>query len=525
MAIEKKLIHFGKLADFETQLNAGNILDYSIVFIQDAKKIWTHGSYYDCSDGGGNSTYYLTRFSFSDLQTGEGVQNAGKSELIQAIRNGAMIFLPYVSDMPEYGYIFAQAYAEDLLYITISHGRFQYDISTPIDTESIDASEIEEITIQDKLVSGTNIKTINGKTVLGSGDLQIPTGDNNVQADWNVSDTTSDSYIKNRTHYAEFSRVSIPLTINNDSWTEIGLSGIVGQTLYVRYSYPPSNIVASATLSMDDLSVERTLNNGPTFTIYRGINSIYIKGFYDENHILEVTTVVNKLPEYFIPSNIARTSELSNKQDKLVSGTNIKTINGESILGSGDITISGSGSSSSSVAAYRVIEHNASDTTTMISPNVFHVWGPVSSLTIILGGGPANYANEYLFQFTSGSAPTTLSLPDDIKWANDSAPIISANKIYQISVLRGLAACLEFGYNAKTLITFNIDSTEATALQGVTWSEWIGSEYDELGYIIVTGSNVKHGYTQAQLYTSSGNSVKGTDVIEPITYTFTNPWA
>ena len=49
MAIEKKLIHFGKLADFEAQLTAGNILDYSIVFIQDAKKIWTRGTYYDCS--------------------------------------------------------------------------------------------------------------------------------------------------------------------------------------------------------------------------------------------------------------------------------------------------------------------------------------------------------------------------------------------------------------------------------------------------------------------------------------------
>lgn len=34
----------------------------------------------------------------------------------------------------------------------------------------------------------------------------------------------------------------------------------------------------------------------------------------------------------------------TDKQDKLVSGTNIKTINGESVLGSGDITISGGGS-------------------------------------------------------------------------------------------------------------------------------------------------------------------------------------
>lgn len=34
---------------------------------------------------------------------------------------------------------------------------------------------------------------------------------------------------------------------------------------------------------------------------------------------------------------------IGDKQDRLVSGTTIKTINGESILGTGDIVISGSG--------------------------------------------------------------------------------------------------------------------------------------------------------------------------------------
>jgi hypothetical protein len=43
------------------------------------------------------------------------------------------------------------------------------------------------------------------------------------------------------------------------------------------------------------------------------------------------------------------------KQDKLVSGTNIKTINGTSILGSGDIIISGGGNSSSGNSAYPLV--------------------------------------------------------------------------------------------------------------------------------------------------------------------------
>ena len=44
-------------------------------------------------------------------------------------------------------------------------------------------------------------------------------------------------------------------------------------------------------------------------------------------------------------SGKADASALANKQDKLISGTNVKTINGQSILGSGNIPISGSGSS------------------------------------------------------------------------------------------------------------------------------------------------------------------------------------
>ena len=46
MAINKKLIHFNKYDDFQTELNAGNILDKSIVFIKDRKQIYTHKAGY-----------------------------------------------------------------------------------------------------------------------------------------------------------------------------------------------------------------------------------------------------------------------------------------------------------------------------------------------------------------------------------------------------------------------------------------------------------------------------------------------
>ena len=48
MAINKKLIHFKSKKKFEEELANNNILDTSLVFIQDSKEIWTHGTYFDC---------------------------------------------------------------------------------------------------------------------------------------------------------------------------------------------------------------------------------------------------------------------------------------------------------------------------------------------------------------------------------------------------------------------------------------------------------------------------------------------
>jgi hypothetical protein len=42
-------------------------------------------------------------------------------------------------------------------------------------------------------------------------------------------------------------------------------------------------------------------------------------------------------------SDLVTTEQLNTKQDTLVSGTNIKTINGQSLLGEGNIEIQGGG--------------------------------------------------------------------------------------------------------------------------------------------------------------------------------------
>ena len=77
-----------------------------------------------------------------------------------------------------------------------------------------------------------------------------------------------------------------------------------------------------------------------------------------------------------------------------------------------------------------------------IAPNTFNVWDEIETLTINLQAPTEGIANEYLIQFSSGSTPTVLTLPEDVTWASELE--IGSNKTYQISIVNNLAAFLEF---------------------------------------------------------------------------------
>ena len=184
----------------------------------------------------------------------------------------------------------------------------------------------------------------------------------------------------------------------------------------------------------------------------------------------------------------------TNKQDKLVSGTNIKTINGESLLGSGNITVQGSESSDNGYDIYPQINHGTSDTIFELTPNTFHVWGEVSSLKLTLGDEIPGIANEYLFQFTSGEEPTTLTLPNNLTIANDTTLLIEPNTVYQISILNKLLTLISFKRNifiVKYSIIIDWSDFQGQTFtevndfdRNMTWEEWINSEYNTKDYYI-----------------------------------------
>lgn len=117
--------------------------------------------------------------------------------------------------------------------------------------------------------------------------------------------------------------------------------------------------------------------------------------------------------------------DISGKQDTLVSGTNIKTINGTSILGSGDIEIDSS---------IPVVE--ASGTSVALTANQFTMLTTVqtSTLTVTLNAvDDDTIYNEYMMQFTTGTTAPTVNFPSSVVWVE--TPTIEASKTYQVSIV------------------------------------------------------------------------------------------
>ena len=88
-----------------------------------------------------------------------------------------------------------------------------------------------------------------------------------------------------------------------------------------------------------------------------------------------------------------------------------------------------------------VVNHGTSDTTFALTPNVLHVWGTVTALTLTLATpADSTIVNEYMFQFTSGSTATTLSLPSSVTWDEDKGTLtVESGYIYQVSILNNIA--------------------------------------------------------------------------------------
>lgn len=193
---------------------------------------------------------------------------------------------------------------------------------------------------------------------------------------------------------------------------------------------------AKATYMSDGRTVEDAINSVGT----GGGGGADMSNYYTKAQV-DAKGYLTSVPSEYITETelnskgyLTSHQDISGKQDKLVSGTNIKTINGSSILGSGNIS------------THRPLQTSTSTSMTL-TPNVYHrnTSTSLASLTITLGTVTDNtILNEYFVEFTTRSAGTTVNLPSGIKWFNGETPTFEASTTYQISIINNLGVVAKF---------------------------------------------------------------------------------
>lgn len=317
---------------------------------------------------------------------------------------------------------------------------------------------------QATLVSGENIKTINSESILGTGDIQIN----------GVSDEQAQEIAKIPTIEAELAQKADASAVPTVQTGSIGTN--------------KNYIYSSGQISMDNYGVVRNIQRGAANT---NVVKLEVYQWGDSRKAKEVTlapatttaagvmsaadkTKLDSIPETIpsqseidgIAANVsALETSLNNKQDTLVSGTNIKTVNSQSIIGSGDLTISGvSEEQAQEIAKIPTIETelaqkaNASDVPTVQTGR---------------NGTNKNYVYSYA---------------DSTKWNNRVVSLCEFHRISPIRLELGLMFWGDEGFRITPPVPLATPSyagimsgADKTKLDSIS-TEWTGtqSEFDAL---------------------------------------------
>ena len=186
-----------------------------------------------------------------------------------------------------------------------------------------------------------------------------------VQSDWNENDKTKPDYIKNKPDLSQYIKEQELNNYYDKAEVDVMLNNKV-DTSTLNSDYYNKNTVNNLLDSKADTS---------------DLSQVAISGDYNE---------LNNKPDL---SQYATKEEVNAKQDTLISGSNIKTINNQSLLGSGNIDIQGGGSGSSYTAGKNIdIADNVISTTNDLDVKLITTEDIKIKKT---GGANVNYTSWY----------------------------------------------------------------------------------------------------------------------------------
>ena len=207
---------------------------------------------------------------------------------------------------------------------------------------------------QDKLTSGTNIKTINNQSILGSGNIDIQGGGSENVAWGDITGKPDFKAVATSGSYDDLTNKPAIPTKTSDLTNDSGfvndyqlsgkqdklVSGTNIKTINNESILGSGNI---ATASQSELTNVATTVGKQTSAI-KALNTAVFKNGDNQFDVVNgrIDSISSVLDSALTDIENVETT-VADKQNTLVSGTNIKTVNGNSLLGSGNIEIGGSG--------------------------------------------------------------------------------------------------------------------------------------------------------------------------------------
>lgn len=312
-----------------------------------------------------------------------------------------------------------------------------------------------EVGAQETLVSGTNIKTINNESLLGSGNITISAETPlTVEVGFEQDETTGDdrpvivsgTYAEIKAALIAGKHVVMKVTQNND----IGYAQYSSfDDVTSDYSHPfvfkmrPNNdTVWEFVWSRQDNLLLRwggtllsVLVNGQQVGWYSP--ELYEDAYEQENQSIDIS----------VPT---KTSDLTNDSGFITNA--VTSFNGStgavtytapvtSVNGStGAVTIAVPTATSDLTndsgfqsLAYTAIS-SASSTTALVWKTMYQWTVNPTSITVTLPSAPSDSRGEIVLKFTTGSTAPTMTWPSTLKWANGEELTVEASTTYEFSI-------------------------------------------------------------------------------------------
>ena len=295
-----------------------------------------------------------------------------------------------------------------------------------------------DVTVQETLVSGTNIKTINGNSVLGAGNLELSTY-LTYPSGWTTTGTTKafcddiaadSSAVEGKVYLGEVTLSDLPASMANGEIVVEIMSGTTAQTKII------------------------------VLTLTSGNTAPYMW-------------------KYTYWDNGTNVSGWKTWQEPLVSGANIKTVNNTSLLGSGNITIDSLPTQSGNSGKFLTTDGSSAS------------WATVDALPTQTGqngkflttnGSDASWADVDSLPTQTGNAGKFLQTDGtDASWQN-------AAQISQPSTMPTLVVAdwaLDSGTNKYTQ-TVNVSVVTASNVVFVSPAPASADEYASCGVICIS---------------------------------------